>query len=77
LNRLKSDQSLYAGETRVFSAGLTIREMFEDREKFKRKVQEKIQLDMDAMSNSEHRCACFTAQYLQSSSSPPIILHCT
>jgi hypothetical protein len=39
---------VYAGETRVFSAGLTIREMFE--EKFKRTVQEKIQLDMDAVS---------------------------
>ncbi|GAQ92516.1 hypothetical protein KFL_010370020 [Klebsormidium nitens] len=36
------------GETRVFSAGLTIREMFEDREKFKRTVQDKIQHDMNA-----------------------------
>lgn len=40
----------YSGETRVFSAGLTIREMFEDREKFKRTVQDKIQHDMDAVS---------------------------
>ncbi|GAQ86846.1 hypothetical protein KFL_003150110 [Klebsormidium nitens] len=36
------------GETRVFSAGLTIREMFEDREKFKRTVSDKIQQDMNA-----------------------------
>lgn len=63
-NCFKSDQLLYAGETRVFSAGLTIREMFEDWEKFKRTVQEKIQLDMDAVSNSEHRCACVIAQCL-------------
>ena len=35
-------EGVIEGETRVFSAGLTIKEMFEDREKFRKTVQDKV-----------------------------------
>ena len=40
-------EGIIEGETRVFSAGLTIKEMFEDREAFRKTVQDKVQKDMD------------------------------
>ena len=36
-------EGVIEGETRVFSAGLTIKDMFEDREKFRKTVQDKVQ----------------------------------
>ena len=35
-------QGIIEGETRVFSAGLTIKEMFEDREKFRKTVADRV-----------------------------------
>ncbi|KAK9788452.1 hypothetical protein WJX73_007874 [Symbiochloris irregularis] len=42
-------EGVIEGETRVFSAGLTIRDMFEDREKFRKTVQDRVQKDMDKL----------------------------